>query len=242
MAIRLVTWNVQGADGVDLPGITEELATIGADVVFLQEVTRRQAAGIGASLRAASVTWTFKHWSPFRSAEGMATIGLTGRLRVTGRAVTFPSRLWSWRRRIVQLTEVDVDGRSITVVHAHLSPHATGAARRLREADQLVRADPSFTIVVGDLNETPGNPTLLRLRAAGLHDAWSDGPTEGPGWTNWSGDRDRPPDQRLDYVLYGLGLGKIYLNGYAVTRTRFFQRFIGLIKKPAGIDGEYGNG
>jgi endonuclease/exonuclease/phosphatase family metal-dependent hydrolase len=202
----MVTWNLQGTDGLDVDAVADVLRAAKPDVLFAQEVTRRQAAGIGESLSARTVSWSFKHRSFPRRAEGMATIGLTVPMHVTGHAITFPIRFWSWRRRIVQRTEIEVDGAAIGVVHAHLSPHPAGRPRRLREADGLVRADPSTTIVVGDLNETPGGPTLQRLRTAGLHDAWSDAVTEGPGETNWSGSREEPADQRLDYVLYGLAL------------------------------------
>jgi endonuclease/exonuclease/phosphatase family metal-dependent hydrolase len=207
VTFRLVTWNLQGSNGLDVEAVAEVLRSRKPSAIVLQEVTRGQATRIGKALAAASVTWTFKHGTPAQAFEGMATIGVSAPLHVKSRAITFPLRLWSWRRRIVQQFDIDVDGTSITVVHAHLSPHASGRELRLREADKLVRPDPSTMIVAGDLNETPEGATLRRLRTAGLHDAWADAPvTDGPGPTNWSGRQDGPADARIDYVLYGLRL------------------------------------
>jgi endonuclease/exonuclease/phosphatase family metal-dependent hydrolase len=207
VTLRLATWNLQGTAGLDVRAVADALRERNADVVFLQEVTRRQSRQIGKLLGAASVRWTFKHWTVVRTAEGMATIGVSAPLRVEDRSTTHPRRLWSWRRRIVQEFDVDVDGAAMSVVHVHLSPHPSGAELRRREADALIRPDPSTMIMVGDHNEDPDGPTLRRLRAAGLHDAWTDArTTEGPGPTNWSGQRDRPADARIDFVLHGLRL------------------------------------
>ena len=204
MPTTVVTWNLQGGTGTDVRTVAHHLAEAGADLVFLQEVSRRDATAIGRMLGCSSVAWAFKHWPLVRPAEGMAVLGRGQPVAVTSRAVAHPLRWWSWRRRIVQQGTVHLDGTSVVVVHAHLSPHRAGRARVHEVETLLGQGDDGRLLLVGDLNEGPGGLLATRLARAGLHDAWTGAATRsGDGPTNWSGDRNRPPDQRLDYVFHG---------------------------------------
>lgn len=101
-----MTWNLKGSAGPDLGGVIDHLRAEGADVVALQEVQWHQARRIARGLGARSRGWSFKHW-PLRTwPEGMAVIGVTRDVRVRTRALSHPWRLWSWRRRIVQLASI----------------------------------------------------------------------------------------------------------------------------------------
>jgi hypothetical protein len=138
-------------------------------------------------------------------------------------------RLWSWRRRILQVATVaaPVPGGpggpaaggddAFTLVNVHLTPHGQVALRAIETATVLATvAEHSGPVVVcGDFNERPGGAIHRQLAAAGLRDGAGDGHgdddqpvPEGerppdPAPTNWRGWRrgtEKAPTQRLDYV------------------------------------------
>lgn len=208
----LVTWNLKGSANPDTAAVADHLRAAGADVVALQEVQWHQARRIARALGARSHDWSLKHVPVATWPEGMAVIGVTAPVRVRSHAVTFPRRLWDWRRRIVQVASV---GEAFTLVNVHLSPHSQ-AERRDAEATQvlaLVADSPHPVVVAGDVNERPPGPVGEQMAAAGFRDGWSSSgpPPEPPApgadpWpTNW---RQRqwepgttaPPTQQLDYV------------------------------------------
>lgn len=215
----LVTWNLQGAAGLDvtaasaaLLGLTEPRVP---DVVVLQEVQRRQAARIGRALGLAHRLWAFKHWPVVHPAEGLAVLSRFPVRRSVVRTL-HRAPFWSWRRRVAIVAEVVAPAGPVTVVDVHLSPHDLGAHRRA-EAEAVAQLAstgvPARTCVAGDLNDVPGGAAHVALLAAGWTDVWARRPLAGTaspptlgadGATNWSdtGPREgRPPDQRLDYVL-----------------------------------------
>ena len=102
----LVSWNLKGSAGPDVAGVVDHLRAEGADVVALQEVQWHQARRIARGLGARSWRWGFKHWPGNTWPEGMAVIGVTQPARVRSRALSHRWRLWSWRRRIVQVATV----------------------------------------------------------------------------------------------------------------------------------------
>jgi endonuclease/exonuclease/phosphatase family metal-dependent hydrolase len=209
-----VTWNLHGSGGVDIGAVADHLARTGAELVVLQEVDRAQAAALAAALGGTTAaTWCFKHRGhPLRQAEGMAVLDLDDPGRASCRGITARWRWWSWRRRIIQLAAVEVDGLAVTLVHVHLSPHPSGAAARRRESALVVAAaGPSILagtcIVAGDLNEGPGGSGFDHLLSHGLQDGWeAAAERRGAGPTNWSSAHAALPDQRLDHVLCGHAL------------------------------------
>jgi endonuclease/exonuclease/phosphatase family metal-dependent hydrolase len=219
----LVTWNLKGSENPDTRAIASYLRSEGADVVALQEVQWHQARRIARALGARSLLWGFKHWPVRTWPEGMAIIGVTVAARGRTRALSHRWRLWSWRRRIFQVAEVQAD-RPWTLVNVHLTPHGQIGMRAVETATILgVVAERSGPIVVaGDLNERPDGAVHRQLAAAGLRDGWAvrlpppDAPSPSgdpePGrpqrrpdpWpTNWRGWRrgtTEAPTRQLDYV------------------------------------------
>jgi endonuclease/exonuclease/phosphatase family metal-dependent hydrolase len=219
----LVSWNLKGSANPDVAGIVDHLRAQGADVVGLQEVQWHQARRIARALGARSRRWGFKHWPGRTWPEGMAVIGVTRRVHVRTRALSHRWRLWSWRRRIVQVATVeaagdghDGGGDGLALVNVHLTPHGEVELRGVETSTvlALVAQRTGPIVVSGDFNERPGGPIHRQLAAAGLRDGWgepqADGsPAEGGGrppdpWpTNWRGWRrgtDKSPTQQLDYV------------------------------------------
>lgn len=145
MALTVVTWNLKGSEQPDTVVVVEHARAVGADVLLLQEVQRRQARAVARGLGAASLRWGFKHWPLVTWPEGMAVVGVSRRAVVRARALTNRWWLWSWRRRIL-LTGVlegrpadDGDGPPsdpaagpVRLVNLHLSP-GRAASRRARE-------------------------------------------------------------------------------------------------------------
>lgn len=229
MRTTLVSWNLKGSGNPDIAGIVDHLRAQGADIVGLQEVQWHQARRIARALGARSRCWGFKHW-PLRTwPEGMAVIGVTRPVHVDTRALSHWWRVWSWRRRIVQVATVaaagaggpadgggpDHDG-SFTLVNVHLTPHGEIELRVVETATVLavVEQRTGPVVVSGDFNERPGGPIHRQLSAAGLRDGlaeWHGGetlpgdaarpPDQSPtNWRGWRRGTSKPPTQRLDYV------------------------------------------
>ena len=226
MLTTLVTWNLKGSAGPDTAAVVAHLRAEGADVVVLQEVQWLQARRIARGLGARSRLWGFKHW-PLRTwPEGMAIIGVTVRARGRTLALSHGWKLWSWRRRILQVATVTDDRRpddveTWTLVNVHLTPHGQIGLRAVETAMVLelvaVRVGP--IVVAGDLNERPDGAIHGQLAAAGLRDGWDvhavptdtggDGHDVEPWPTNWRGWRrgtTEPPVRRFDYVYASAGV------------------------------------
>lgn len=211
----VATWNLQGAQGVELDQVVGHLrelaAPTGPDVVALQEVQRAQARQLARALGIRAHRWAFKHWPIVRRPEGLAVLSRHEIVRT--RAVTLQRAVpWSWRRRVALLAEVATPAGPVAVADVHFSPHDLGSLRRL-EVARLVGALTAFgsgpgALVVGDFNDVPGAPAHAGLLAFGWRDAWVEAHGQGShGSTNWTaGPRQgRSPTQRLDYVLVPTG-------------------------------------
>ena len=212
MHLSLVTWNLQGGDGVDTAIVTRKLAAM-ADapptVILLQEVHRGHVVALARALSMRAL-WRWKHWPIVRGIEGL---GVLTSPRITRQRVLVVERapFWSWARRIVVLVELDVDGERVVVVNAHLSPHGLGD-KRTRQAERvrsaLERFSPSVDgIIGGDFNDHPGDGGAAAFAQWGWQDAWRTvhgDLAEPAGATNWLGGESRigrPPEQRIDYVF-----------------------------------------
>jgi endonuclease/exonuclease/phosphatase family metal-dependent hydrolase len=205
-SVRVLTWNLQGSTGVDTGAVADVIGRVGADIVMLQEIQRRQTWRLSSAIGMPGRRWAFKHWSIVTSAEGVAV--LTPHRLVEARSfVLRRAPFWSWRRRVALEAKFERDDQPFEVLNVHLSPHDEGDLRR-QEAGLLItraaRLSPA-PVIAGDLNDAPDGPAYEVLTAAGWIDAWravhgADGPA---GATNWTaGHRlGRPPTQRLDYVL-----------------------------------------
>jgi endonuclease/exonuclease/phosphatase family metal-dependent hydrolase len=197
--------------------------------VVLQEVHWQQARRIARALDARSWRWGFKHW-PLRTwPEGMAVIGVARRVHVRTRALSHRWRLWSWRRRIVQVAAVEAaggpGGASLTLVNVHLTPHGRSDLRVVETATVLglVAQRTGAIVVAGDLNERPDGAIHRQLAAVGLRDgsgsapAGTPGPSDGarppdPLPTNWRGWRrgtTKPPTRQLDFVYVSASIATV---------------------------------
>ena len=204
-ALRVLTWNLQGSQGVDVAAVASIVRRAAPDVVALQEVQWRQARHLATALSVPSHRWVLKHWPIIHRAEGLAVMS-PHRVAHVERFVLRRAWIWAWRRRVGIEVTVATDAGLVRIVDVHLSPHDHDVHRRREAAVLLDRArrQRPYPIVVGDLNELPGDGAIDELLAAGWRDAWAEvRGGDDDGATNWtSGTRPgRPPTQRIDYVL-----------------------------------------
>jgi endonuclease/exonuclease/phosphatase family metal-dependent hydrolase len=201
--MTVVTWNVHGSGYPDEDKIGACLHAFNADVVALQEVRRRQASSLAQRLGWVTAHWSFKHL-PFPSpAEGHAVLSphrLIGAATVT---LSEGAPFWSYRRRIAQLCALDLGGTTLHMANTHLASDDRPA--RAAQAERLITQVQSDSLVVGDLNASPGGAVLQLFRGSGLRDAWAEMHPDAQGAegaTNWrSRDPDDRPTNRIDYVL-----------------------------------------
>jgi len=231
----LVSWNLKGSAGPSTDAVVAHLRAEGADVVALQEVQWLQARRIARGLGARSRLWGFKHW-PLRTwPEGMAIIGVTVPARGRTRALSHRWRLWSWRRRIVQVAAISGAtspsgdaGPDWTLVNVHLTPHGQIGLRAVEAAAvvELVAEGHGPIVVAGDFNERPDGAIHRQLEAAGLRDGWDVHPIGAAGddrvgddpapagrtepwptsWKGWRRGTTKAPVRRLDYVYASAGV------------------------------------
>ena len=215
MHLSLVTWNLQGGDGVDTAMVARKLSADGTapSVVLLQEVHRGHVVALARALHMRAF-WRWKHWPIVRGIEGLGVL-TAGRITRQRTLVVEHAPFWSYQRRIVVMVEVVLEGERVVVVNAHLSPYGLddkrqAQAERVRAAlERFAPGEPA--IVAGDLNDHPGNGGAAAFAEWGWRDAWAavhgDLP-EPAGATNWLGGEPRigrSADQRIDYVFAPAG-------------------------------------
>lgn len=213
--VRVLSWNLQGATGLDVAAVAGVVAAAAPDVFLVQEIQRGQCRRLADACGFTGRRWAFKHWPLVVAPEGLAVLSPEPVSSSTA-FVLRPAWPWSWRRRIALEATVIVDTRPVRLINVHLSPHAA-EERRSEEIDRVIlRRGVVPPIVAGDFNDRPGAPALRQLMAAGWRDAWLDAhpgaaaDTHGTppevaeaGATNWTGGdrRGRPPTQRLDMIF-----------------------------------------
>jgi endonuclease/exonuclease/phosphatase family metal-dependent hydrolase len=207
--VVVVSWNLQGSQGVDIDGVAEVLSNVRADVIVFQEIQRRQARRVAERLGITELRWAFKHFPLTTWSEGLAVL-TPHRLAHTDSFVLRRAWFWNWRRRVGLLARVERGDETFGVINVHLSPHDAGDARR-REAHRVVeraRAEDERPLIAGDFNDLPGGPGYQVFTGSGWADAWMiDKLKDADGPTNWTqGERrGRAPTQRLDFVFAPTG-------------------------------------
>lgn len=214
MTLTLLSYNIHsglGLDGVlDLPRIADVIAASGADIVALQEVDRHRRAqsrfedqpGLLAELLgfhlayAANLDEEPPHPGAPRAQYGTALLSRPPLESVT--STLLPCFPGSEQRGLLEAT-VLMDGTELRVLGTHLQWDSE--TERTRQAEEIVATlDERPTVLLGDLNTTPGSPAYLAL-ARRLEDAWTVA-GDGDGHTFEA----EPPPRRIDYVWTGGGV------------------------------------
>ena len=212
--LTLLSYNIHsgvGLDGVlDLDRVAGVIDDSGADVVALQEVDRfrrelsafEDQPGVLAQRLGMHVAYAANldaepaHPGAPRAQYGTA---LLSRLPLESSTNTLlPCFAGSEQRGLLEAVVVS-GGRSLRLLGTHLQWDSE--TERTRQAEAIVAAlDDRPTVLLGDLNTTPGTPAY-RCLAGRLEDAWTL-VGEGEGHTFEA----EPPPRRLDYVWVGGGV------------------------------------
>ena len=212
--LRVLTYNIHGGvgtDGVlDLDRVADVIASTGAEVVALQEVDRHRreqsafadqpgllAQRLGMHLAyAACLDDEPAHPGAPRAQYGTALLSVHPLVDPT--TSLLPCWPGSEQRGLLDAT-VAVDGAEVRLLGTHLQWDRED--ERLDQARAITAVlDDRPTLLLGDLNTTPGTPTWHEL-AGRLDDAWAL-VGEGDGHTY---DVQAPP-RRIDYVWVGGGV------------------------------------
>ncbi len=214
MAFSVLTYNIHGGIGLDgrldLERIAHVVESSGADVVALQEVDRHLreqsrfedqpgwlASRLGMHVAyAACVDGEPPHVGAPRAQYGTA---LLSRAPLAGATTTLlPCFAGSEQRGVLDAT-LELDGRAVRVLGTHLQ--WDDEAERVVQAEAVVAAlDDRPTLLLGDLNTTPGSPAHAVIEAR-LLDVWTQvGRGDGHTFT-----AEGPP-RRIDYVWVGRGI------------------------------------
>ena len=214
MTLTLLSYNIHsgvGLDGVlDLGRIAGVIADSGADLVALQEVDRHRRAQSRfedqPGLLAARLGFHLAYAAnlddePSRVGAPRAQYGtaLLSRLPLEGVTNTLLPCFPGSEQRGLLAGNVRVDRTTLRVLGTHLQWDTE--AERTRQAEAIVATlDERPTVLLGDLNTSPGSPSYTCL-AERLDDAWG-AVGDGEGHTFEA----EPPPRRIDYVWVGGGV------------------------------------
>jgi mRNA deadenylase 3'-5' endonuclease subunit Ccr4 len=169
-----------------VPAVARRLRALGADLLCLQEVERSTFATYAAHLALAG--YNGRHAQRPDGRPDGCVIFLRGPMSAWRSHVVIdldddgaPRRT----RRIAQMACVDVGGRRLGIVNAHLEWDAPDTPADLqiapRQVARLLAArapvdDCAGWIVCGDFNATPESPAVHAIRSAGLTASHGDRP------------------------------------------------------------------
>lgn len=202
--LRLMTLNINyrvgkhGAWDARRALIADAIRRSQADVVALQAVERVNGSGQAAEL-AALVDYEYVDF-----AAAMKTPSVTrgsafiARRRLGEIAVHRFSHRGDHEdrdHRVVLRSRIDTRGGAIDLYNAHFSWVAPQALENAKETIAFRQPGPS--LLLGDLNNSPGSQVIQLLRDAGWTDTWAALRADEPGWT-FEADK---PSMRIDYVM-----------------------------------------
>jgi endonuclease/exonuclease/phosphatase family metal-dependent hydrolase len=201
-ALRLVTWNMKAARDAPLERIAQEIAAMNPDAIALQEVdvsVRRtgeldEPRRLGALL---GYDYTFAaalYWDG--GVYGLALLSRLPFARVERHRLDLTG---SSEPRIALDVTLCHAGRRLRLIDVHADIEPDAATLQLTQAAELARPDAQGRVVLlGDFNQTPGEPGPAAALAVGLVDLFA-------------GD-ERPTfsDRRLDHVFAGAELARAF--------------------------------
>ncbi len=216
-ALRVATWNIHSCVGLDARFAPDRIAQVikdlDVDLIGLQEVGwhHRGEAGLDQFAFLEKATGLAAHAGPTKHNErahyGNALLTRLPVLRST------PIDLSVGRRepRGGIDTLVEVQGRPVRIIVAHLGLDPWERAKQIGRIVDLVAEEPELpTLFMGDLNEwAPNSPRLKRLAQAF------------PDWASPRSFHARMPTLRLDRIYVNGGLT---IPAYEVVRTVLTRR------------------
>lgn len=223
---RVMTWNVHDS-GSDYKarqkGIAQQILSIDADVVILEEFFLKTSAELDSIVRA-HYPYVHDDWANFSCGEILYSrfpIDTSLQVRSDTLAALTNEYILSVNNRLVRLVGCHLVSsnnfsaerytfqsvRDFKTLYKYFGIYRKGQERRTKECRQLARhlsENPMPTVVLGDMNDFSGTPPLKILTDAGLRDAWWEGghglgATFHEGWMRF----------RLDHILHNDSLGLV---------------------------------
>ncbi len=204
-ALTAITYNIQSGfsrdNRWDLNATAEVIEDSGADIVFLQEVSRGWLVTTGNDEMAwLSRTLDLPYaWGPASTDDLWGNAILSRYPILSERVVKYDST--QNLRRSALIVELDAgDGRVVTAIATHLDNPDEASDARAEQVEQLADLIDlnQTTILAGDFNMAPDDPLIQSLVAAGLIDAAEAGGA--PETTSENG-------RRIDYIFVTEDIG-----------------------------------
>lgn len=215
--LRVATWNIHSCVGLDArfapDRVAEVIKDLDVDLIGLQEVGwhHRGETGLDQFAFLERATGLTAHAGPTKHSAhahyGNAILTRLPMLRCSAIDLSVGRR--EPRGGLDAL--VEVEGRPVRVIVAHLGLDPWERARQVGAIVELVTAEPGLpTLFMGDLNEwAPNSPRLRRLAEAF------------PDWASPRSFHARMPTLRLDRIY---ARGGAVIPAFAVVRTTLTRR------------------
>ena len=202
--VRVMSYNLhQGFNTngrLDLEALAQVIEAEGADVVALQEVSRRWVVNGSVD----TLVWMSRRldmpyvWGP--SADSIWGNAILSQWPVLEREVIpMPNNGSLNLKRNLTYARLEMRlGRDLNVIATHFTHSVGTTEERLPQAEAVLARWGGLprTVVMGDLNAEPDTPEIQALRTAGLVDAFEGSGAVRPGYTSPSDG----PYRRIDYI------------------------------------------
>lgn len=197
--ITAITYNIQSGfsrdNYWDLEATADVIEESGADVVFLQEVSRGWLVTTGND----QMRWLGERlgmpyaWGPASTDDLWGNAVLSRYPIISERVVKYDST--QNLKRSALIVELDLgDGTTLIAISTHLDNPGEASEARSEQVEQLIGLlEPGeSTILAGDFNMTPDDPLIESIIAAGLVDA---------GLAGGATEATSEDGRRIDYVF-----------------------------------------
>ena len=200
--MKLLSWNIWG--GKYLPGVIDFLASVGADIVALQEVEEQADGSNTAQYIAQKLGYSYVYARSMRYNNGEQEAYRGNAVLSKYPILTHTTHVLSREQsRTAVQADIDIAGNilhvvSVHIIHAHQQPSPV----QVEQVTSLVQAVPKKRVVImGDFNALPESEAIgIMRRAFGDTDA-----SDTPSWCLYpDGCKVCKPESvewKLDYIL-----------------------------------------
>jgi endonuclease/exonuclease/phosphatase family metal-dependent hydrolase len=211
--VRVMSYNLHQAFDIEgymaIEAQARDIEEMGADIVALQEVSRGWLIDGSFDM----LVWLSRRldmpyvWGP--SADSVWGNAILSRYPIhNARTQPMPNNSQLQLKRSFTTAQVDVGGgETLTIIATHLHHVEEDSHLRVPQVEALIAAwdMEERTVLLGDLNASPGDPEMAALAEAGLKDTFVisgiEGNINGFTWT------PKDPHRRIDYIWVSGDLG-----------------------------------
>ena len=207
-SLTIGTFNLKvGVDSAPAT-LATDLLPLGLDLLAAQEVGEGWWMGVPirqAQFLASAQGHSFCYFAPTLtdSLGGQFGISLSGHGEVLEVEQTLLPQIEDEQRTVLRilLKPFESSPQTLTLYTAHLSIKEREREAQAHSIATMVEATSGPVIVLGDLNDIQGSPTLKALTDVGLRDSWLQHHSETPDVDGYTFSV-KDPNRRIDYLLY----------------------------------------